>query len=176
MGKKIGKIVCNECNKFIELNKDGLEITNPKGIDRFHYKCFEKMLKRLERLKRPQTEQYVAKHNKEQEKIVKIANEFAQDGAILPLKIAIENLLKAQRERLSKTFDKNIGTKFEIAENNFKAGQKEERENMIKVIEGIKSIKKLERDFKFLPNKRGIWYGGFGQAKREIIKALKDNE
>ena len=69
---------------------------------------------------------------------------------------------KSVKPRMVKQFIKNL--------------LKAQRENMIKVIEGIKPIKKLERDFKFLPNKRGIWYGGFGQAKRDILIKLKKDE
>ena len=75
------------------------------------------------------------------EKTANIANKYGKDGCISALKEAIDNLLIQQRKELIKTFDKTIGTKFEIAENNFKAGQKKERENMIKVIEGMKKEK-----------------------------------
>ena len=49
----------------------------------------------------------------------------------------IEEILKAQRKELSKTFDKTIGTKFEIAENNFKAGQKKAVKEFIEILNGL---------------------------------------
>jgi len=48
------KIICDECRKLINSTKDGLQITTPKGIEYFHYQCFEKMLKRLNKVKLPQ--------------------------------------------------------------------------------------------------------------------------
>ena len=49
----------------------------------------------------------------------------------------IAKILKAQREKLSKTLEETIGTGLEIAKNNFKAGQKKEREKFIKVVKDL---------------------------------------
>ncbi len=40
-----------------------------------------------------------------QKQIIKIANDFAQNGAILPLKIAIEEVLTQQREEYIKEWN-----------------------------------------------------------------------
>ena len=74
----------------------------------------------------------------------------------------------AQREKLTKTFDKTIGTSFEIAENNFKAGQKKERENMIK--EALETFKKLKKTAEVSGESMFLW------EMENQIKALKDNE
>ena len=85
-----------------------------------------------------------------------------------PMEKFIAKILKAQREKLSKTFDKTIGTKFEIAENNFKAGQKKERENMIK--EALETFKKLKKTAEMSGESMFLW------EMENQIKALKDNE
>jgi len=36
----------------------------------------------------------------------------------------------------------------------------------------IKVTKWREKDFEYLPNKRGIWYGGFGEAKKLFSQAI----
>ena len=91
-------------------------------------------------------------------------------------------------KELSKTFDKTIGTKFEIAENNFKAGQKKERENMIKVMKKRQEEIKKELDVgnavrdinafdgAKLSHKRILNVRALGnyQELEELIKALKD--
>ena len=89
----------------------------------------------IDNIKRTSTPMFL---NKEQEKEFKCKKHNDQlcggcNECLMYWKV--KKTLKAQRERLSKTFDKTIGTKFEIAENNFKAGQKKQREKFIKVVE-----------------------------------------
>ena len=50
---------------------------------------------------------------------------------------------------------------------------KVQREEFIKMIEGIYYPKMSDKDFDNLPDIKGIWYAGFNEAKKRILTKLK---
>lgn len=50
-----------------------------------------------------------------------------------------------------------------------------QRQEIIEKIEKLDLSKEIkEKDFSKLPDLRGIWYAGFSEAKKEILKIIKD--
>ena len=96
------------------------------------------------------------------------------DWSVDDLKQFISDLLKVEKEKIAETIVQDMmKSKME----KFAQERKQLLKQILEIVGKIKKPKWLERDFKNVPNKRGIWYAGFSQFKQEIregIKKLKD--